>query len=196
MSTLQQRGISAPDFETYHYMLCFDPSVASDLARLKSVVEDDFKKQHESAQTENSKLGNQERIVISQIHTLPSSAWFQESVHTSPPEMAKVVSNMRDSLKKFATTELGWVRPGNIFDRGQWRTLQIVLPFKYRALLLEKIGTGREKRRRGRVEGVPEMEDVTIRVTWQGGKEREQLVSVTGPKERLKAAEGWIRGLC
>lgn len=177
-------------------MLCFDPSVASDLARLKSAVEADFKKQRESAQPEKGKMGYQERIVISKIYTLPSSAWFQESVHTSPPDMAKVVSIVRDSLIKFATTELGWERPGDFFARGQWRTVQMVLPFKYRAVLLEKIGTAREKRKRGRVDGVPEMEDMTVRVTWQGGKEREQLISVTGPRERLKAAEGWIRGLC
>jgi hypothetical protein len=174
-------------------MLCFDREVAADLERLKAVVEVDFKIQ---AQIKLDKGVTPKpmdvRKAISKVIYLDGGAWFQESKQVHEKEIFEAFFNLRTSLKSFAAKELDWVRPNRNFENGQWRTVQMVLPFRHRAALLGKIGN----RKRGVVEGVKEMEGCVIKVTWAGGGEREQLVSLTGARERLRRAEEWVRGLC
>lgn len=156
-------------------MLCFEPSVADDLKQLKT---------HLEANGTNVK---------SEITYLKGTEWFRSDKHTHEKEMAECVSNMRAAIKWWVGRELGWQRPGRAFQNGMARTLQIVIPRKAGAVLMERMGQGgNTEAAKGVVAGVKVMEGCSVMVTREGGQ---NLVSVTGSKERLKAAEGWIRGL-
>jgi hypothetical protein len=69
----------------------------------------------------------------------------------------------------------------------QTRTLQMTLPRQYRKAILNQMKDVKEKK-------IKAVEGCWIRKDTDGG-DFEQLVSITGPKEKLKEAEAWVRGL-
>jgi hypothetical protein len=185
------KGLKTEDFETYKYMLCFDPAIAKDLERLRHSVSNHFRIKNAYVPLE------QRRRVLSEVECiLPSSAFgsgfaMAASIVMRNSSVATEVGNVKQAIKEWAARELWWVLPYPQFDHGPYRTLQLILPIEYRAPLLSKI----EERRKGVVEGVAEMKGVWVWVSWLGWGRKKQLVILVGPKDKLRAAEAWVRGL-
>jgi hypothetical protein len=186
------RGLRARDFEAHHYMLCFNPEVFDGLTRIKNALRSLEEEQHQQEQKKNDGAGNAWQTKIkTDVVLLEGSAWFRSDKHTHALEINEVVANVKDAVKGFLEREMGWVRPsGTGMDTGPNRTLQRVLPKAYREKLTQGgkwTGSEREKEFKAKT-------GCTLWFTWDGDA-GSQLVSLTGPKGRLKEAEAWVKAL-
>jgi hypothetical protein len=177
------------DFQVNHYILCFDRDVLDGLSRVKSTLQHLETQEH--AQPMGVSGSGWQSAIKSKILYLEGSEWFRPDKHIHVQEINEAAKNIEDVVKRFLEREMGWVRPtGEGIDKSQNRTLQFILPKVYR----EKLSQG------GRWTGSElqkEFEAKTrcmLHFTWDGVTES-QLVSLTGPKERLKEAEAWVKGL-
>jgi hypothetical protein len=192
-------GIEAISFQTFHYMLTFDPQVAEVLKRLRASVIQSF------AIADKDLPRVQQRRVMSEVECIMPPSFGSAfggtfDPRTQPWRVDSEVRKVKDAIKRWTIKNLGWTPPTAALDQGPYRTVQLLLPFCARERLLDLIGTSAEERQAGRVKGEYKMKDVACWVSWGGknqiGKETEQLVSLVGPKEKLKAAEGWVRWFC
>jgi hypothetical protein len=167
------RGIQARHFSTYHYMICFSRDVLGTLSELKSSWEIDHQKYSCT------------RILFLPDCIPRTDAWKKaEKPH---------ISEIRELIKGFLKSEFGWKVPMEVDKNGKEkrmgiaggkeRTLMLVLPERYRGHI-----KGKEKELSDRT-------GVRVRLTLEGTEEKHQLVSLTGMRSKLAAAEALIKGL-
>ena len=103
------------------------------------------------------------------------------------------ISEVKELIRGFLKTAFGWKVPMEVDKNGKEnrigiaggkeRTLMMVLPERYRVHI-----KGKEKELSDRT-------GVRVRLTLEGTEEKRQLVSLTGARSKLAAAEALIKGL-
>ena len=167
------RGIESRHFSTYHFMICFSRDVLETLRELKRKWEIDHQKYSCT------------RIIFLPDCIPRTDAWKKSE--------KPYISEVRELIRGFLQTEICWQVPMEVdkegkekrrgIAEGKERTFMMVSPERYRVHI-----KGKEKELSDRT-------GVRVRLTLEGTEEKHQLVSLTGAKSKLSAAEVFVKGL-
>ncbi|KUJ16968.1 uncharacterized protein LY89DRAFT_718678 [Mollisia scopiformis] len=181
MQSFSSTGITEADFDSYHYIICFNTAAEE---TLKGMLREYRKRTNQGA-------------FSPQIRILPGCDPFEvASSLADPTKMAGMVNSIKSAIKGFLTNEFRWDIDACATGTSRLRTLQIVLQTEQmRHFCSEEssnlIILNLEVMKRWREITICSFW-VAFNRTWIG--RTEWLVSIIGSQATLKQAEQLVRG--
>ena len=160
MRLQKRRGIRAKDFRVHDYILCFNEWT---LKKLKELAD----------------LAQKEHPTKPNKAALTNIGRWDLSIKKQSPE--NIVKEARSNVQQFLRNTLTWTRPARAIASGSYRTL-----FFYIEEVAHQKALGRN-----RYAGLKKMQTETLCQIHMSGKADDLgwIVAVTGPKEKLEAAQ-------
>lgn len=162
VSRQTSRGLLVRHFYDIDWLLCFDRYTHEKLQRMQAIAESE-----------------RPSATVSQIIPLLGGQWRTGLMAGDSGAVRKAGGEMKGLVRQFLVEKLAWEVPVIGIQQGPRRTVQLVLPSKARAFSRDKGAKLRELREKTGCE---------MRMTFEG-RNSDKLLSITGPKEKLEAAE-------
>jgi hypothetical protein len=187
MQSLGSIGITEADFDSYHYILCFNTAAEE---TLKTLLCEYRQKQHQSLLSALSSGRAQIRLLPGCDPFIPAQSL------ADPSKMQSIVTSIKTAIKVFLTTEFGWNINSCATGTSGLRTLQILLKTEEMKHFCSEnggnINLNLEMMTRWRAVTGCSFWVAFSRTTLIG--KNEWLISIIGSQAKLKQAEGFVRG--